>query len=369
MLIRRFLNSLRVLFLLLAAVSVGTYVFWSDLKPHVKTLDDGFVRLHLRDPKKQLEVGRDLMGKGEHEAAVAVLSSIADELRDVRYGDRRGWIRMSALRVLAKHNQLAGNPDESLRWVDELLRYDPHDIPAIRQRAELLGSLGLKVAERAQLDELYRVGAASGLVQNQYFESLADAGRHERLAHSILVLGGASPLHVPLTGWEFRATDTDSFVGKGRHAFVITQRLRDGLFVASLRLDGAPRNVATARIDLPPRSVVTMESMRCTFVRGDGSETVATLAQTKARVQVVPLSEGATALRAFGDDDPYIVFAPGEAALEGVVSVKLEFQLAATLPQQLAAAVRPAMTGDARVRLVERFGEEAVERMEASLDH
>jgi tetratricopeptide (TPR) repeat protein len=369
MLIRRLLNVLRALSLLLSVAVVCTYVFWADMEPHLRSLDGHLAWLHRRGPLARLEGAQQRLADGDRDKAIRELVALAEDLEDVRFGHRRGHARMKTLRALAEHHESVGDPAGALRWIDELLEYDPRDIVARQLRVGLLRGLGRHEEALAQLEEDYRVGSSSGLVQLNYFQALADAGRAERLAEALLALGAFSPLKARLHDWEFRVTDGDSFEGEGRQPFSLAKRASEPVFRAKFWLNGAPRTVAMARVDLPDYCLMRVESMRCTFVTEGGARLSATLADLETCFHMSGEIEGGQALEARGEVDPYFVFVPEQGPAPDVNIVELELGLSGALPDQIARAALPALSGAARQRLEERFGARAVEELEVELVH
>ena len=364
---RRILNILRSLFFVTSLACAGIAFFWPQIYPELNKADWTFVKLHTREHQVKLDDAKKLLKGGDREGGLAKLANLAEGLEGVRRGDRLSPLRTKALDMLGDLHQKAGQLQESLKWSEELLTYDPRDFTAMMRRSELLKAMGDEEGGFEQLAAAYEVGSVSGLAQLRYIDALCERGEREELAETLLELGERGPLGVALTGWEFRWSDDATLNFKPRVTLPL-EKNKDvsGQFHADLKREQGSLTARSLRIDLPGGSLMAMSAVNITVHRADGSSVEFTDADM-GHINHIVKEEGHWLPT--GNIDPYFVIKPKDIEpLTDVVGFHVVLNLRPYLPAPALELLRLPFAPDLRARWIERFGTETVAALETFHD-
>lgn len=335
--IRRFLNVLRVVFLMVFVVAIGARVVWAKYPKLVDDADAWVVATHGHEARRFVRRGLKAKAAGESEAMVAHFTSAAEATSDVKNGDRLEVTRRTALSHLRDACSTASKPQDALEWSQELHKLDERDTKNELARAKLLLQLGNEEEGLALLARLADLGQGSAELETPYFEALLRGGFGTRALARILESKGPGVLDLPLDNWEVRSQGP----GKGwsantRYSMAPAAPGADAkgsLYGATYAIETPAGGLTALRFDLPRAARVRVADPVFVLSLSNGTERSFSLADISRFRQLKEVDGG---FIAHSENDPFFVIPVPDLDPDLTVkSVSVSAQLHRMLPEQI----------------------------------
>ncbi len=361
---QRILNILRWTFLSLSLACAATAAAWRFYPEGVAFVDQSLVAHHQHAARRDVESAARLLADGKPLRALKLYEDLAGRLQDVKPGDRNFPRRRTALENAAQLRMEAGEFAMALTWSEELAGLDERDMHNSLRRADLLSALGRKDEARTLLAVAARITGTDPKGQAQLLESVARAEDAGMVVELLLNAGDASLLGTPTVGWDvFHRPDASGKFTRVKPTVQASGEEGRCTVTAELSSEGVP--VTSIRLDLPPRSLVSIRDLALTLTAVDGSARKVTLGQPRGRNGVAATESGWSAS---GGSDPYLTFVLAEGDIGTYRAATFTALCTPRLPANVADLLRSSGWEADRAELVATHGEPIVARLEAALD-
>lgn len=347
---RRILNLIRFVFLLLSLLGVASFYVWNE-RPQLVQKAHGYMRGETLERFKVLERRLKLAeAEGDFEGVMSHATRLEEMTSDVKLGDRASRQRRLALESLVAENRRRGDLRTALEWADELHDFEPRNFPAEIARAELLGDLGLTEDSEALIQKLMKVAEDSPSTRLVVARSLVRQGDADAVIEFLgeeRNIGLLRPKLERSMVWS-RGPQKKWEVG---YEVEFTPG-PDGRYHYAHEFDDGPHDVQFVRVDLPVGAEMSIRDLRATIERPGIAEPI--VLDLEHVVHANHLQRDGDALIATGKLDPYVTMQSPDM----LKATSIEFSM--TVIPHLGVPLTEFLASDA--------AKEAYERKAADLD-